>query len=138
MTKSLSTIFMTIVMSAFLLISAMAFTASVAEAQTIKTNDNLCNGILATASDGVGCDNTGNADSTINNIIKTVINIFSLIIGAIAVIMIIVGGLRYITSSGDSANVQAAKNTILYAIVGIIVVVFAQTIVRFVIAKATE
>ncbi len=51
--------------------------------------------------------------------------------------MIIVGGLKYITSGGDSGNITSAKNTILYAIVGLIVVALAQIIVRFVLQRAT-
>ena len=52
--------------------------------------------------------------------------------------MIIIGGLRYITSGGDSGNVTGAKNTILYAVVGLIVVALAQVIVRFVVNRATS
>lgn len=77
------------------------------------------------------------ATNRLNSIIRTVVNIFSLIVGVVAVIMIIVGGLKYITSGGDSGNVTGAKNTILYAVVGLIVVALAQFIVRFVLAKAT-
>ncbi len=84
-----------------------------------------------TCDDGSGLD----ANARVNNIIKLVINIFSLVVGVISVIMIIIGGLKYITSSGDSTNVQGAKNTILYAIIGLVVVALAQVIVRFVLAK---
>ena len=73
--------------------------------------------------------------SKINGIIKTVINIFSIVVGVIAVIMIIVGGLKYIMSGGDSGNVTGAKNTILYAIIGLVVVAMAQFVVRFVLTK---
>lgn len=77
------------------------------------------------------------ANQKIKDIITVVINLFSLIVGVISVIMIIIGGLKYITSSGDSGNVTGAKNTILYAIIGLVVVALAQVIVRFVLAKAT-
>lgn len=55
------------------------------------------------------------------------------IVGAVAVIMIVIGGLRYVVSGGDSSQVQAAKNTILYALVGIIVAILAYAAVNFVI-----
>ncbi len=55
------------------------------------------------------------------------------IVGAIAVIMIVIGGLRYVISGGDSSQVQAAKNTILYALVGVIVAILAYAAVNFVI-----
>ena len=58
-----------------------------------------------------------------------------LVVGVIAVIMIIIGGLRYITSGGDSNNTKGAKDTILYAIIGLVVVAMAQVIVKFVLNK---
>ena len=57
------------------------------------------------------------------------------IVGAIAVIMIVIGGLRYVISGGDATQVQAAKNTILYALVGIIVAILAYAAVNFVITS---
>ncbi len=83
------------------------------------------------------CDETGDADTKVNSLITNVINIFSLAVGIISVIMIIIGGLKYITSGGDSGNVTGAKNTILYAVVGLIIVALAQVIVRYVLDKAT-
>jgi hypothetical protein len=52
--------------------------------------------------------------------------------------MIIWGGLRYITSGGDSAKITSAKNTIIYALIGLVVVALAQFIVKFVLAKVTQ
>ena len=57
------------------------------------------------------------------------------IVGAVAVIMIVIGGLRYVISGGDASQVQAAKNTILYALVGIIVAILAYAAVNFVIGS---
>ena len=74
-------------------------------------------------------------DNDVLNIIPLAINIFSIIVGVVSVIMIIVGGLKYITSSGDSGNVTSAKNTILYAVIGLVVVALAQVIVRFVLSE---
>ena len=71
-------------------------------------------------------------------LITKVINFLSLVVGVVAVVMIIVGGFKYITSGGDSGNVTGAKNTILYAIIGIIIVVLAQVIIRFVIGQTAE
>ena len=78
------------------------------------------------------------AGDRVNSIVTSVINILSLVVGVVAVIMIIIGGLRYITSGGDSGQVGNAKNTILYAVVGLIVVALAQIIVRFVVNRATS
>lgn len=54
------------------------------------------------------------------------------IVGALSVIMLIWGGIRYIISGGDSKKITDAKNTILYAIIGLIIAVLAYAIVRFV------
>lgn len=70
-----------------------------------------------------------------NGLITKVVRIISIVIGIAAVIMIMVGGVRYITSSGDPNNTTGAKNTILYAIVGLLVALLAQAIIIFVINK---
>lgn len=84
------------------------------------------------------CAGDTEAQDSVNNIIATVINIFSVVVGVVAVIMIIFGGFKYITSGGDSGNISSAKNTILFAIVGLVIVALAQIVVRFVLARATE
>ena len=70
--------------------------------------------------------------------ITNVVNVLLFILGAIAVIMIIIGGIRYTTSNGDSGNTKAAKDTILYAVVGLIVAILAYAIVNFVIGAFTK
>ena len=102
--------------------------------------DNVCSGVLSTSGEDVGsgdvssCQEEG--DNNFTTIITRVINIFSILIGAISVIMIIIGGFRYIISGGDQNNVTAAKNTIMYAIIGLVVVLFSQVIVRFILTNA--
>ena len=58
--------------------------------------------------------------------------------GAVAVIVIIIGGIRYVMSSGDAGQVQSAKNTILYAVIGLIVVIMAYAIVNFVVTNVAK
>jgi hypothetical protein len=90
---------------------------------------------------GSGCTGDPNADQgnkDLTNIITTVVNIISIIVGVVAVIMIIWGGLKYITSGGESGKITSAKNTIIYALIGLVVVALAQFIVRFVLSKATD
>lgn len=65
--------------------------------------------------------------------IKDVVNVLLFILGAIAVIMIIIGGIRYTTSNGDASQTKAAKDTILYAVIGLVVAILAYAIVNFVI-----
>ena len=65
-------------------------------------------------------------------VFNRITSILLFIVGAVAVVMLIFGGIRYIVSGGDQANVTAAKNTILYAIIGIIVALLAYAAVSFV------
>lgn len=58
--------------------------------------------------------------------------------GIVAVIVIIVGGIRYVTSNGDASGVKAAKNTVLYAVVGLVVVIMAAAITSFVISSVAK
>ncbi len=67
------------------------------------------------------------------DIIKKVTNTMMYVVGAVSVIMLIFGGLRYTTSGGDATKVGNAKNTILYAIIGLIVAILAYAIINFVI-----
>jgi len=112
-----------------------------ATAQALDVNRFLCLGI--NLGDSEKCPTNSEADledpdSTIQRLSKDVVDVLSLIVGVVSVIMIIIGGLRYITSSGDSGNVTNAKNTILYAVVGLIIVILAQVIVSFIVAQFTQ
>lgn len=77
-------------------------------------------------------------NSTVNKTITFIINLFSVIVGVVAVIMIIYAGFKYITSGGDSGKVTSAKNTIVYAAIGLVIVALAQFIVKFVLGKASS
>lgn len=72
------------------------------------------------------------------SIFQTVANILIFIVGIIAVIMLIIGGIRYAISGGDDSNVKAAKNTILYAIVGLVVAFLAFAAVNFVVTQLNQ
>jgi hypothetical protein len=82
-------------------------------------------------------DKNPNGTSKVNDLIKEIVNILSIVVGIVAVVMIIIGGFRYITSGGASEKVTGAKNTILYALIGLVIVALAQVIVRFVLSKTT-
>lgn len=68
----------------------------------------------------------------LNNTLQLIINTVLLLIGLVAVVMIIFGGFRYTTSSGDSKKVTDAKNTILYGVIGLVIALLAFAIVNFV------
>jgi hypothetical protein len=69
------------------------------------------------------------------DMVKTAINTALQILGIVGVIMIIVGGFRYTTSGGDAAKLKNARDTIIYAVVGIVVAIMSYAIVNFVIGK---
>ncbi|MDB5166140.1 MAG: hypothetical protein JWM37_212 [Candidatus Saccharibacteria bacterium] len=102
-------------------------------------SEGTVNGATSTVSSGTGCANA-QTDGTgqIARIARTAINILSIIVGIVAVIMIIIGGFRYITSGGDSGKVGSAKNTIIYAIIGLILVALAQVIVNIVLSQVSQ
>jgi hypothetical protein len=88
---------------------------------------------------GINDTNAGGTTVTsLPTIFKNVVNILLYVIGAISVIMLIVGGIRYATSAGNSANVTAAKNTIMYALIGLVIAVLAYAIVNFFISAFTS
>lgn len=89
---------------------------------------------------GNGANNSQGAEQPTDlfgtsGIFLIITNVLLFLIGAIAVIMLIYGGFRYTTSGGDTAAVTSAKNTILYAIVGIIIAILAYAVVNFVISQ---
>ncbi|HSX29896.1 MAG TPA: hypothetical protein VLE73_05040 [Candidatus Saccharimonadales bacterium] len=102
-----------------------------AMAAATTPKDQICAGVNVAAG---GKDCSG-GDAQINNIVKVIITVFSIVVGVTAVIMIMVGGFKYITSAGDAGAISSAKKTIVYAIVGLVVVAFAQAIVMFVLNK---
>ena len=67
--------------------------------------------------------------------LQTILGTAFLIIGAVAVIFIIVAGIQYITSAGNPERAKRAKDTILYAIIGLVVALFATVIVSFVVGR---
>jgi hypothetical protein len=82
---------------------------------------------LKAVSPGSACN-----DTALGGKVNDVVNALFLVIGAISVIIIIFGGIYYITSTGDSGRIQRAKDTILYAVIGLIVAILAYAIVGFV------
>ena len=68
-------------------------------------------------------------------VFRQVTNVILYIVGIVAVIMLIIGGIRYVVSGGDSKKVTDAKNTVLYAIIGLVICFFAFAIVNFVISS---
>jgi uncharacterized membrane protein YuzA (DUF378 family) len=105
------------------LASADCGTPSDSKTQVLK-------GISQTGSD---CSSNG-----VSNFISTIVSILSYIVGIAAIIVIILSGMKYITSGGDSGKVASAKNTLIYALIGIAIAALAQFLVHFVFTAATS
>lgn len=81
-----------------------------------------------------GC---GSQDTTISRIIRGIISVLSYLVGIVSVIMVIIAGFKYVTSGGDSGRVASAKTTLIYALVGLVIVALAQVIVSTVLKGTT-
>lgn len=72
-----------------------------------------------------------------NDLVKNVVNGILYFVGILSVVMLIWGGILYTTSAGDSNKVTTAKNTIMYAVIGLVIAIFAYAIVNFVLITST-
>lgn len=119
----------------FMLVAPVAVVGT-SSAQNIT--ENLCSGVeIGARSDSGNCE-TGTGEDGVVSAVQTVVNWLSWFVGVVSVIMIVVGGFKYITSGGASDKVTSAKNTIIYAIIGLVIVALAQFIVRFVVSRAAD
>lgn len=82
-------------------------------------------------------DPEGGEGPDLQDQIRIVVNILLFLLGAIAVVMIVIGGIRFATANGDQSAVTSARNTILYAVVGLVVAIMAYAIVNFVLDQFT-
>lgn len=117
-----------------LLVGSVVSVGFAAVAAPAATAIDLFDGCSADSSSAV-CKAAGN-DSA-QNIVASIISALLWIIGAIAVIMIVIAGIKYTTSNGDANKIQSAKNTLLYAVIGVVVAVLGQAIIIFVVDRIT-
>ena len=108
-----------------------------AESQDVITSG-LCQGTNLNLQPGEECKQNEDADKKIQKTLKTILNILAIAAGVAAVIMFIYAGFRYIVSGGEESGVKSAKNTLIYAVVGVVVVMLSQTIVIFVLNSLIE
>ena len=100
-----------------------------------NNNDDTNGGDLPSGGGSLSASSVGIPQVDANDVVKGVLNTVYFIAGAAAIIIIIIGGVLYATSEGDPSKVQTAKNAILYAVVGLIVVMMAFVITGFVIGR---
>jgi hypothetical protein len=114
-------------------LAALTLTAAPALAATANCNPDTSSNPIQ---NGASCAQANGTSSNLfaqGGVFQVASNTLIFIVGAVAVIFLIIGGLRYVISNGDPKNVEAAKNTILYAIVGIVVAIISFALVQFVI-----
>lgn len=132
----------------FVMITSLLIAVGCSSSIFAQDRGDLCRGAELTFKQNVDCGTNSEGvaynpetnpapQSRLNSLLTNIINIFSIVVGIVAVIMIIVGGFKFITSGGDSAKVTSSRNTIIYAIIGLIIVALAQTIAKFVLGKVT-
>lgn len=123
------------VIATVLLLAGTVFSRTT-HAVTNDSRSNVCQGIglVSGASD---CQTPSGTPGP-GGLIRTVVNILSAVVGIIAVITVIIGGLKFITSGGDSTAASSARNTVLYAVIGLVVVALAQIIVRYVLFRVNN
>ncbi|MBR2741269.1 hypothetical protein IKD98_00715 [Candidatus Saccharibacteria bacterium] len=108
-----------------LLIAAIVIGVMVPEASALTLRE----GAEAARCDGCPSDLFGETGA-----FRKITNTVLFVVGVIAVIMLIIGGIKYVISGGDSKKVTDAKNTVLYAIIGMVIAVFSYAIVTFVLS----
>ena len=93
---------------------------------------NYINQSCGLAGGGSICADAQSGAGGFNTTVTRIINGMLLMIGIVATIAIIIGGIRYTTSNGDANQTKTAKNTIMYAVIGLIVAILSYAIVNFV------
>ena len=116
-------------------VSMLAGTALSAQAKDILGPGADCSGSNGTGSSAVCSDtsaaNKNASDNPIVDKLHQITNIIARVAGAAAILLLLVGSLQYITANGDSSKAANARNTIIYALVGVVVVFLAAAIIEF-------
>lgn len=85
-----------------------------------------------------GADAVNTDGPSINTAIEVAVNTLSLVVGVASVVMVMLGGYRYITSAGDASKANAARSTVLYALIGVVIVAVSQLILQLVVSRANR
>lgn len=94
-----------------------------------------CDTVTGGAAGGANCAKSAGTPTELGPSITSIVNTILLIVGVVAVIAIIIGGLRFAFSQGNEKNISAARDTIMYAVIGLVVAILSYAIVNFVIGR---
>ncbi len=115
-----------------LIVAALMISALGAFALVPATSVGALDPLAGACADNPDSEICKNKDEDASSLIGTIINVLLFLVGTLSVIMIIVSGIFYVTSSGDSSKVARAKNTLLYSVVGLVVAFIAFAVVNWV------
>ena len=115
------------------ILTGAAAAATLAAGRAMAVTDAVANPTSNPAQEGADIAKGDFMPEDLTVVFHRITNTVLIVIGAVSVIMLIWGGLRYVISGGDSKKVTDAKNTILYAIIGLIICLLAYSIINFVI-----
>ena len=108
------------------MLGGLAFLTPAPEAVAVNVFDRSCN------KDSTSELCSGRAE-TADNMVEPIVSTLLFVVGVVAVVVIIIGGILYVTSTGDPGKTKRAKDTILYAVIGLVVAILAYAIVNFVV-----
>lgn len=118
----------------FMATAAVCIMPTVSVSAQTSAKDTICESLKETGQ--TANQSCASGSDRINSALEVVLNLLSIIAGVIAVIMLIIAGIRFVTSQGDPNGTKGARNAIIYACVGLIIVALSQVIVRFVLSRA--
>ena len=132
MKKVLSIIFGLSIMVAGLFVSTPVFAGECSGGNQDASCNKICSdgSIAQEIKEAAGCSDT--SDDTVTNNIESIVNVAITFVGILSVIMIVIGGQRLVTSSGDSAKIKQAKDMIIYAGIALVVAGLAFAVITFV------
>lgn len=99
--------------------------------QTVNAVD-ICAG---NGANSTYCQNKSEGETKVKSVMKSVVDVLLMTVGVISIVMIVVGGIMFALSSGDASKVTKARNMVIYAVVGLVVALFASAIINFVFNK---
>ena len=120
-----------IVLAVLMILSSVFLPAKVLAAEIGENRICGMDGVDKTAKEAAGCNKPENEDE-VGNAMLNIINVVIAVLGIIAVLFVVIGGAQYMTSRGDPTKASKAKDTILYAVLGVLLATFAYAIVNFV------
>lgn len=108
------------------------------QASAISINSGACSAISGSGGGSAICNHQDENVTSQNGFVANLTRIILFLVGTAAVIMIVIGGIKYATANGDANKTKSAKDTIMYSVIGLIVALMAYAIVSFVVTSVAQ